>query len=776
MDIASNMGEDSSQDGVERGRYTVLGWYSIRDAWPELEPGRPNGLDGEHTPLFIRWRFAFEWIEEQGTPWWVQTLERAQAEKEHMEEGAIDNVLPDPGIYGDETIERGDISHAISSVPGPSMTVIEEGEAEIPPPESGTYEDETNEQKDTAHAASSVPDPSTSVIAEINEQEDIAHAVSSVLKPSMIIMEEEATDDPPPGSGSYGDEINEQEDTAYIVSPVPEPQVTVITEQACLNSACFSMVDCRLKSHSLTRMTSYQDLLPMGPSFKESKVSQSLIIWDLGHGHSSRPTVRGSTAFPGNTGKVVTAPNAGVSILTERISWEEWKCQTCECLIEMAPKTIYPAQQFMDGCPELTLDYRADNFISYQDLHNIPGFNTLRINIPDAGDIYWLRPDNLQEANKLFQLYQEQALERPMFKRSLLKSSFVTGQHTCHFLHNAGLHYDFCCKIVTEDFDSGPPVVKECRDLLSEYVTKVLDRHMDFNEVLSCAYKKEQSMNFHSDDELGVQGTIATFSLGSTAKMSFRAKSESASVENICLELNLRHGDLLIMDGISIQNKYLHRVVSSGLRFAATARVIDPEMLRQLDNKRYRRSRKKRKLEDDTEVPHNPANSQDGAATVHPHEAQTEEQDMEMVNELKPDDSQAFHAIQEDVEMTGVSIALPTMEEPDAEVQITIVNDCVRDDALIDPPLLQEGFGHVQCPEPTDENTCPCPYSESYCMPPYAMNPLDYMCHPQETEQNSLLPMTCEESMQAPLGIDSLGPADHDICPYSECCSTPPYA
>jgi len=80
-------------------------------------------------------------------------------------------------------------------------------------------------------------------------------------------------------------------------------------------------------------------------------------------------------------------------------------------------------------------------------------------------------------------------------------------------------------------------------------------------------------MNFHSDNEIGVQGTIAALSLGSPATMTFRqkapAKGERASPP--CLAFRLYHvrldsafvihpyvgqGDILIMDGLDIQTNY----------------------------------------------------------------------------------------------------------------------------------------------------------------------------------------------------------------------------
>jgi hypothetical protein len=53
--------------------------------------------------------------------------------------------------------------------------------------------------------------------------------------------------------------------------------------------------------------------------------------------------------------------------------------------------------------------------------------------------------------------------------------------------------------------------------------------------------QKDQSMNFHSDDELGVQNTIAAISLGAPAKMSFRPRKPGAGNAKVCFELILRH-------------------------------------------------------------------------------------------------------------------------------------------------------------------------------------------------------------------------------------------
>ncbi|KAF9241593.1 hypothetical protein BU15DRAFT_44647 [Melanogaster broomeanus] len=45
--------------------YVVLGMYSISHAWAECQP-TPDGLR-----RIVRWKFAFQWCEGQGNPWWM---------------------------------------------------------------------------------------------------------------------------------------------------------------------------------------------------------------------------------------------------------------------------------------------------------------------------------------------------------------------------------------------------------------------------------------------------------------------------------------------------------------------------------------------------------------------------------------------------------------------------------------------------------------------------------------------------------------------------------
>jgi phage FluMu protein Com len=77
---AAQMGNKSD---TGRARYTVLGWYLVRHAWTELEPGEgrcptlnSSGSQVGGVRLCVRWKFGFRWIEDQGAPWWITELER----------------------------------------------------------------------------------------------------------------------------------------------------------------------------------------------------------------------------------------------------------------------------------------------------------------------------------------------------------------------------------------------------------------------------------------------------------------------------------------------------------------------------------------------------------------------------------------------------------------------------------------------------------------------------------------------------------------------------
>jgi hypothetical protein len=98
-----------SSDGINfeqgRGKYAVLGWYRVRNAWEELEPGNQSN---DRVPLFVRCKFAFEWVETQGTPWWLKDLE--EAHRNWLSHISIPKTIPEsaPSLWNcaSEPVQR----------------------------------------------------------------------------------------------------------------------------------------------------------------------------------------------------------------------------------------------------------------------------------------------------------------------------------------------------------------------------------------------------------------------------------------------------------------------------------------------------------------------------------------------------------------------------------------------------------------------------------------------------------------------------------------------
>ncbi|KAH9861464.1 hypothetical protein J1614_011211 [Plenodomus biglobosus] len=171
-------------------------------------------------------------------------------------------------------------------------------------------------------------------------------------------------------------------------------------------------------------------------------------------------------------------------------------------------------------------------------------------------------------------------------------------------------------------------------------------REGEFNEVLALGYFEAQKMNYHDDGEFGLGPTIATLSLGAPGNMRIRMKARhyhgvstagvyddapplpgcqqyearaalqpaldalklsDSKAYNLqrkqipkdlglkgkgnakeVLNMQLGHGDIVVMHGRELQRYYEHAVEHAGkLRFALTCRHIDPESLKGSDKPAY---------------------------------------------------------------------------------------------------------------------------------------------------------------------------------------------
>jgi hypothetical protein len=91
--------------------------------------------------------------------------------------------------------------------------------------------------------------------------------------------------------------------------------------------------------------------------------------------------------------------------------------------------------------------------------------------------------------------------------------------------------------------------------------------NVNFNAVLLNQYRDgNDSMGWHSDDEkeLVKNSVIASLSLGETRRFMLRRKDD----HQVKIELNLAHGDLLIMGG-ETQQLWQHQIPKTGKKIAS---------------------------------------------------------------------------------------------------------------------------------------------------------------------------------------------------------------
>ncbi|KAH9935697.1 uncharacterized protein B0H18DRAFT_420760 [Fomitopsis serialis] len=76
--------------------YVVLGFYRIAHAWAEEQPAQ-----NAHGSV-VRYKFAFQWCEEQGAPWWTQSSIPPDVHSESKvfgkDEEAVITIAPQPTL------------------------------------------------------------------------------------------------------------------------------------------------------------------------------------------------------------------------------------------------------------------------------------------------------------------------------------------------------------------------------------------------------------------------------------------------------------------------------------------------------------------------------------------------------------------------------------------------------------------------------------------------------------------------------------------------------
>ncbi|KAG9037093.1 hypothetical protein FRB95_006948 [Tulasnella sp. JGI-2019a] len=151
--------------------------------------------------------------------------------------------------------------------------------------------------------------------------------------------------------------------------------------------------------------------------------------------------------------------------------------------------------------------------------------------------------------------------------------------HRClgqQFVMNSGAAYHFVAEAETIPFTASAECVNRALAMIDTKAALVCRKDLKkfpFNELLSICYLEGQHINYHSDDEAGLGDVIASLSLGQDADMDFRIQSSVPRVGRL-LRITLRHGDVVVMHGRKIQDRYQHKVTPEGFRIGVTARQI----------------------------------------------------------------------------------------------------------------------------------------------------------------------------------------------------------
>ncbi|SPO00159.1 uncharacterized protein DNG_03009 [Cephalotrichum gorgonifer] len=174
---------------------------------------------------------------------------------------------------------------------------------------------------------------------------------------------------------------------------------------------------------------------------------------------------------------------------------------------------------------------------------------------------------------------------------------------TSHFAQNYGAQYKYVVSVGSKSFSDAPdPVLRallrmrwaghkviehakmSITQLLAEGKVEVAPslgfEFVEFNELLGLGYFEGNKINWHDDGEDTLGPTVATVSLGSPSTLSFRpkikAKGRTKRSNGSVLDMQLLHGDIVVMHGTEIHRCYEHRVIPHGnRRFALTSRHID---------------------------------------------------------------------------------------------------------------------------------------------------------------------------------------------------------
>ncbi|KAL7410824.1 hypothetical protein BDY24DRAFT_168941 [Mrakia frigida] len=633
--------------------YVVLGWYWISFVWIEPEEAAAGSKLVDGRSYFHRYKLRFDWIPSQGEPWWVfsdpslpstgwdpqefafatqqatngpraatpsiHSLEASPSEKGGMDVDLLDSPPSVPSASNSSSSStRNHLSSSTSSSSIASPSPDPEADTDLDvslSPRSSTSS--SNKSLASSLLSSSSFGKEDACSKDCTLEQNVPEADVGIATYPMEAVRRRL-----PGGGgartlsSFGPVgchvVPDEQDEFTTSRPHQKCQSCrqaspFIYAQGwiCLQTECsrfWKLVDVKERIFvepplDLAYSTSFLAWIKTPPE-KAMRLPFSVVPpSDLLQGEM----------ISGSSWKGIVCRACGKASSRER--WDHWQCTSC-LAVETSGNANAPVVRAEELSRPLTgPSVLGDDFFDSSSgivltvghqlgLAGLPVALVLRYALPSgAGSVWHVKPYDLEPFNKLFEDYQDEA-SSSLFTRNALQQHNSAGRLLAqHFTFNAGEDYKF---VVDQNrslsFDQAPKAVRDGLRLITETVFQVCGSSVNFNEVLSVAYKELQQMNWHDDGERGLGSIVSSLSLGSDAQMMFRPKplrkeknasfragtSKSAAApsssgvvsDRTTLTLRLMHGDFVIMGGENLQRMYDHCVVPSGFRIAATAREI----------------------------------------------------------------------------------------------------------------------------------------------------------------------------------------------------------
>ncbi|WWC99165.1 hypothetical protein V866_006060 [Kwoniella sp. B9012] len=588
--------------------YVILGWYWISLTWVEAEWPPLCVSPPKERDYFHRVKIRFDWVESQGTPWWINlnnftkipdaaniAVPNTDTWKKWSRESSPLTPLPSEGgeisykdIRNDVNLSKDGLCCNEENRTNDDLCTPKKMDVSSLLNPSGLPTPPHSSPKRSNHLNPSTPPSPCS--STTRRQHWPGDQLLSTIQPLLTFTEQ-----------SFN---RSQFPAPTTCTSCHRPIVRIYREGLiCFQPECqaFFMLDSPIGSLPVPpgfSLSYDEDFLKPRCTPPEVMIPYSVIPQEpvrvVPETEEMEGEVGGRTLWRGWVCRRCGRANC-------RYRWEVWECRNCGNTLGLVdPSRIIVKKDLPHIPPSFLGDSKIDPSSGITSkvrwISEIGGV-CMVYDLPYAGKVYHLIQLDCHLADDLLQDYQRAANEGGWFQRRHLKGQIlkfrllVKGQFLAqHFAVNFGAAYKYQVDTLSYPFEESPECVTRSLVLIKDRVRLILSEEIGFNEILSVMYREGQKMSWHDDGEAGLGPVVSSLSLGNQAIMSFRLKTprvnlnqtyyngmadrESRKISPTALSFTLSHGDIMIMQGSDIQKKYDHKVIPMGFRIASTARVI----------------------------------------------------------------------------------------------------------------------------------------------------------------------------------------------------------